>query len=261
MLMWTRPLVLTAIVAITSVGIQTTLAILSNSLHDTPTKAHAVLDVSHFPEYPRNAPQSFTNRLFEVFVRHHRLLLRESSLTRIHDMQPKWWVIMAPNRPYSDAEATKILAWVHGGGNLLVIAGYPHRAAVLPFLKQLNIDIQPGAHGAAHNSRLMAADWRAYVLTKDNTNKPPKNVGDISPSKVSGSGYDAEINFQESYPLRMSGTERVLVESWGKPLAINRTFGGGKIVWIADSAFCTADNLGARKMNEKNIRFLIRCLE
>lgn len=217
---------------------------------------YALLDNSHRPAYPQPGTEMSMTRLSETFLRRGRLLLAADNASSLSEESAETRVIIAPTQTYSAVEADSIARYIHKGGKLLIIAGYPSRDSLRPLLTQFGMDIAPEPYGAAHNSRLVYSAWRPTVL---HTTKPPLQADQGASNR--DAAYDAEIPFQEAYPI-IANDATPLVTCWARPLAVMKRYGAGNIVLIADSRFCTDKNLAPnRKIHETNIRFLLQCIQ
>lgn len=237
------------------------------SSHPTPLRSLkdvAVLDASHDPSYPNNDdPKKSLTRLSDLFYRTGTILVEGSDFVEIIEASPQTWVIVAPNRTYSEAEASRLSDYVRGGGRLILVGGHEHRSALANVLVEFSLDIEPSIYGPAHRSRLVRQEWRSSVL-----GEAVRSSNDTQNDKNDRNGvdtpYPAEIHFKESYPI-LAGDAQPLVTCWGRPIAVAKKYGMGSLILIADSRFVNNENLqygpsSFETIDERNARFLYQCL-
>jgi hypothetical protein len=144
--------------------------------------------------------------------------------------RPRGVVMVAPMRRATAAEASALLGYVHGGGNVLVAAGLDTGAACAP---------------------LMAAAGLAFE---------PLPLGTVPPEQISGPER-LEPRVWDGWPLRIDPAAEAASEPlfrYGDHLlAVLRHVGSGHLAWIADSRFFSDQNVESpRTVWPGNVRFL-----
>ena len=142
-------------------------------------------------------------------------------------------VLIGPRaRPLPD-EVDAVLAFVEGGGHLLIAAGWRHASAIEPFLQQAEIRIVP---------------------------RLAKETQGWADALRRGSG---PVSFLEAYELEVGHANSVvLAEYEGVPVCVKTPVGQGSITVLGDPLFLLGENLSYRGGSfERNEALLLAALE